>query len=1091
MSSGDETTRLLNTDAREDAGIPLQDWEDYKIESLLGEGGMARVFKAFDPRLKRYVALKFIRSDDENFKKRLIREARAQAQIEHDNVCKIYEVGEVQGKSYIAMQLIAGETLQALASELSLDQKILMMNQVCEAVHAAHKLGIVHRDIKPSNIMIERRDDGSLRPYVMDFGIARELTDTGTTATNAVMGTPAFMAPEQVFGDHRAIDRRTDIFSLGATLYYIICGLRPFSGSGADVLIKVVSQDPRPLKRLVPSLPEDVDVIVTKCMEKDPNRRYESARALADDLNCYLEGEPITARRATWSYRLLKKIKKNKTVATILLIASLVTVALAGFAILSYLRTSRQVSIARQLSQSVEAMDWMMRVAYMAPLHDIRRERGQVFVRMGEIKNLMNAAGKAGLGPGNFALGRGFLALQDYDRAREHLELAWNAGYQGKDVANALGLTLGALYKTKLSEVDRITDAGTRKLRLEKVEKEYRDPAIQYLKQGADSANQSREYGEALLSYYEQKWDNTLRLARLSSDKNPWLYEAKMLEGDVYSRLGEQAFQEGKLEEAGRHFDAGAHGYAQAEETSRSDPALYEAECSLWRAVMEVQFGGGSDGKDAYQKSNVACNKALKANSDSAVAYGNAAQTAWRWGENQFELGEDPSEAFRSSIELSRKAQALNPDFANAYYTMGTAYGYMADYELRTGKDPTESLNRSIKALNIAVEKDPGSAPAFTNLGVSYFSQGAQAQAAGKECKSFFQNAIDAYLKALKVSPKHLAARANIANAFENMATDAMNRGVDPMPYFRQSIENYEEALKINPNHWLIHTNLSSLYVLQIRYELDHGKDISGSYSKIISESEISTKLRPDNAYSAINSADAYLTFAEFKASKGENPLELAQKADAILLSARETDIPEVFLGLADEKRIEAEYMLRNHQDPGVALNAAKTYLIKAQKINAEEVLVPLGQARLLLLLASWQILHRQSPESALQSAEEQSNLALKLNPRAAEAHVILAQVALKRHDWKSIRKEPSDAELASGLASIEKSMNVNADIAEAYTSRAQLLLAQASAAPDPATVARLARDAAKDFERAFEINPNLQIANKDDFAKAKSLARL
>ncbi len=229
-SSPDETTHLSDPQplSPDETQLLLTDWNEYKIESLVGEGGMAHVYKAYDPKLQRNVALKFIRSDDENLRKRLLREARSQAQIEHDNVCKIYEVGEVQGKSFIAMQFIQGETLQQSAKKMSLEQKILLMKQISDAVQAGHRIGIIHRDIKPSNIMVEQSEDGTFHPYIMDFGIARDITDPDQTKTDAIVGTPAYMAPEQMMGEQGRVDRRTDIYGLGATLYYILSGQSPF-----------------------------------------------------------------------------------------------------------------------------------------------------------------------------------------------------------------------------------------------------------------------------------------------------------------------------------------------------------------------------------------------------------------------------------------------------------------------------------------------------------------------------------------------------------------------------------------------------------------------------------------------------------------------------------------------------------------------------------------------------------------------------------------------------------------------------------------------------------------------------------------------
>jgi serine/threonine protein kinase len=1072
-SPPDDTTRLtdpfksLPTEKEE---LP-PDWGKYKILSLLGEGGMAKVYKAFDPTLKRYVALKFIRSEDESHKKRLLLEARSQAQIEHDHVCKIYEVGEVEGKPFIAMQLIQGETLLDLIMDISFEQKIFLMQQISDAVQSAHKIGIIHRDIKPSNIMVERKEDGSWRPYIMDFGIARDISDPGITATNVVIGTPAYMAPEQVMGQKGEVDRRTDVYALGATLYAVLAGKPPFDGSGMDLFVKLASEEPVPLGKLIPSVPEDLDTIVSKCLEKEASRRYDSARSLADDLGRYLAGEPIFAHRATWQYRITKKIKKNKTVAFVLLLASLLILASAGFGLFTYVRTSKQVAIARQLSQSVEAMDWIMRVAHMGPLHDIRKEQGEVLQRMREIETMMKSSGSSAFGPGNFALGRGYLALQNYDQAYEHLQRAWNAGYHEKEVAGALGLALGAIYKRKLSEADRITDAEMRKAKLQLIEKEWRNPAVQYLRSG--SANQSGEYGEALISYYEKKWDQALQLTRIASQKYTRLYEAGVLEGDVYARLGEKEYGEGNFDPASKYFQSAGRSYTKAGEIARSDPALYQSQCSLWRAIMEVQLANGKDAKSAYDQSKEFGKKAISVNSESATAFELLAQAAWRWGENQFENGEDPSPAFQESIDLSHKAQKISPDHAYPYYTMGTSLGYLADYALRIGKDPTELLKQSIQELKTAIQKDPGLETAYTNLGVSYFGQGAQALERGEPAGVFFQDAIEAYKKALEISPRSLAPRANIANAFSNIATDATNQGRDPMPYIQQSIENYKKALEINPNHWLIRSNLANVYLQQIRYELDHGKDPSATYKKIIDECEKADKLKPGNPYAAINLADAHLSYAEYMFDKNENPLPLIQMAQKTLTPSLDIDVPEVFLALSDGKKIEAQYLLGQKKSPLPALDDAKKYLEKAFKINSSEQLVPLGLARLEMIQADWLISKESSADEAFAAAEKFLEQTLKLNPKSGSAYEMYAEISLKK------------SEIQKGLTEINKSIELNSNSADAHVTKAKLLLMDAQTKSD----ASIAREAIKNFEHAFSVNPQLRVSEKENFQKAKLLA--
>ena len=156
-------------------GWPLAGWDRYLPEKLLGQGGMGRVFRAFDPRLRRHLALKVLKAEDPDLVARFLREAQGQARVEHPAICKVFEVGEVAGHPFIAMQLVDGVPLGDAAAGLSTEQKVLIVKQVAEAVHAAHRAGLIHRDLKPANVMVESAEDGQLRPFVVDFGLVRDL----------------------------------------------------------------------------------------------------------------------------------------------------------------------------------------------------------------------------------------------------------------------------------------------------------------------------------------------------------------------------------------------------------------------------------------------------------------------------------------------------------------------------------------------------------------------------------------------------------------------------------------------------------------------------------------------------------------------------------------------------------------------------------------------------------------------------------------------------------------------------------------------------------------------------------------------------
>ena len=283
----------------------------YQLTTRIGSGGMGEVFKAYDPTLERWVALKILYPGEPHRADRFLQEARAQARVKHPNICPVFDIGEVDGRPYIAMQYIDGFTLDEMVHRLNRETLLRIIHTVAMALHAAHMQGLVHRDIKPSNIMVERAEDGSWRPYLLDFGLARDITTLSDTRTGSILGTPQYMAPEQARGLTRMIDRRTDVWGLGATLYTLLCGEPPFEGvTSFETLRKVVQEEAIPLRKRRSDIPRDLETIVMTCLEKEPERRYPSARELARDIERFLRGDPIHARPTGWFRRIRLKIRK-------------------------------------------------------------------------------------------------------------------------------------------------------------------------------------------------------------------------------------------------------------------------------------------------------------------------------------------------------------------------------------------------------------------------------------------------------------------------------------------------------------------------------------------------------------------------------------------------------------------------------------------------------------------------------------------------------------------------------------------------------------------------------------------------------------
>ncbi len=280
----------------------------YTVTKELGRGGMGVVYKAWDGALKRWVALKvLIGTGAKDELARFRREAQTAAALRHPAIVGIFEVTDAAEKHLIAMEFIdgrslAGEKMPALkAAELML--------LICEAVEFAHSKGIIHRDIKPHNIMVDKEG----KPFVMDFGLAKSLqSHSQITMSGTVVGTPSYMAPEQAEGRLSQVDQRSDVYSLGAVLYEILTGRPPFKGNNPiETLRKVVHEEALPPTQIYPAIPKDMETIVLKCLEKDPERRYPGARALAADLRSLLSGREIRAQRAAMATRVSKKLKRH------------------------------------------------------------------------------------------------------------------------------------------------------------------------------------------------------------------------------------------------------------------------------------------------------------------------------------------------------------------------------------------------------------------------------------------------------------------------------------------------------------------------------------------------------------------------------------------------------------------------------------------------------------------------------------------------------------------------------------------------------------------------------------------------------------
>ena len=1009
----------------------LSDWPRYRLERQLGAGGMGTVFLAWDPSLSRRVALKFLHRNEPQQTERFLREARSQARVEHPNVCKVHEVGEVDGRPYIAMQFIEGSNLSELRSELSVEERVRLIRDVASAIQAAHRSGLIHRDLKPANILVGTDDSGRRQPFVVDFGLAQDQTEESLTRTGMISGTPSYLSPEQAQGI--ALDRRSDVYSLGIVLYELLAGQPPFVGPNpAHTLVRVLQEDAKPLRKAAPSVPQDLETIVMKCIEKEPERRYDSARALADDLDRWLDGEPITARRAGWTYRLGKKLWKHRALTAVAAAAVIALLVLTLGLLRTRMQARERAELAQHFGQRVSDVEAGLRYAALLPRHDMTASKRKLRSELEEIEEEMKRLGPLAEGPGRYALGRGYLALHQVERARADLERAWNAGEHGSEVAAALGRVLGFLYERALADVSRARK-DEREASREEADRTYRRPALSYLQEASRDAQRS-PYLAGLTAFYEGKYPEAIVRAREAYRQTPWFWEAAQLEAEVYEMQGTDANDAGNKEEAVEHFSRAGEVYARLLASVPSEASLYSAECSRRARQIEAEIAIGKASEASEDAALAVCDQALAVDPELAEGLVHKSSIQCGRGDRQRKHGVDPRPALTAATGLAEQAIALDPQAASAYKNLAVALRVLASWEGDHGADPAPTLTRAIAAARKAVELQPELATNHNSLGTPCLVLAGDRQRRGLDPEPMLQEARASYDRALAINPRFLPALINLGNTWKLMAEDQVARGADPSASTAQEVKALERAAEISPRWAPVYNNLGNAYLTQGEYLLHSGAEPRPIIEKAAAAYRKAIELQPDYTFGPYN--------------------------------------------LAYVQRLLGQALLERGQDPSPALHEADGWIATSFKLNPNDSDTWLEQARVRLIEARWAERRKQDPGPALNRADEALRRAEAVNPEAPAIYLAEAEVQRQRAEAALARGAPPrdirDA-LHTGLDRLARALAIHPDEPEALALRGDLTARAGRSETDPTRRRETAARAVADLDKALKINPLLQ----------------
>ncbi len=759
----------------------------YTILGELGQGGMGVVYRAHDPQLGRDIALKVLPSSAaRDLRARFVREGKVAARLSHPHIVSVLAAGEDDGMAWLAQDLIEGRSLSDVLDDedIAPGEAARLVHLVALALAHAHEHGVIHRDIKPANILV----DASNAPYVADFGLARDVEGSAQLSKSGqVLGTPHYMSPEQASGSVGLLDGRTDIWACGVVLYECISNALPFAGESAvDVLSRVVREEPRPLRSAAPYVPRDLAVIVSKCLEKNRDRRYATAADLADDLGRFLEGEAIRAKPPSPLNRLTRFVARRKLAAMVAVVGVLAVGGVAALLVPQWLAASERADSATKAAADAEAEA----AAAAAQAEDDRatameRLRGITDMALDAALSLRRAGDRVGMRrfadrveqvcreaieqlpespEPHYRLGRMYRALLKDDDAREEQALALR-----KDPAYG-----PALYEVVVLDAQR-----------------YRR-----LMAGLESASR-------------------LLLARRRAAGQPTrtapMTRAELLKLDDDTRSVWEA-----LRAAVARLTAKAHGLSSGQVVCAQG----------FQAWVNNDTGAA---REAFES-------AVEAEPDLEEAYAALARLAAHAGDHAL------------ALEWWSKGVARDRGFVPHLLGRASTHQSMGMAASNRGDDPDAAYAAAITDYEAALQADPRNADGWFELGGVRVNRTRADLLRGGAALAGYEQALADFGRALKLAPRHARAWLYRGHAYVNLGRTKRDRGQGGDEEVAAAIRDYSTAIEIAPHRAETWTGRGHAHAHAAMSLMNRGKECVESYRRAEADFDHALECDPDDA---------------------------------------------------------------------------------------------------------------------------------------------------------------------------------------------------------------------------------------------------